>query len=193
MALKQTRRLFLALWPDDNVRGQLLIHAHQWRWPSGCVRYAPADWHVTLHFLGDVAMDQVNAIETSAAVPFEPFELVLDQPELWRHGLAVLGAAEVPMCLAALYAQLGQALRRLDLAVEARPYRPHLTLARHAADASPPSVSAPVRWQVLGFALVVSTGDVAQRYRVLRQYHARDSRPPKTPRCKLGTPLPPAV
>jgi 2'-5' RNA ligase len=170
MARTQTRHLFLALWPDDSVRGQLLAHANQWHWPSGCVRYAPAGWHVTLYFLGDVPSDQVAAIEISAAVPFQPFELVLDQPELWHHGLAVLCAADVPRGLKALHEHLGKALRRLDLALEPRPYRPHLTLARHAADATPPTAAAPVRWLVTGYALVTSTGDVAQRYRVLRQY-----------------------
>lgn len=171
MAQTQSRRLFLALWPDDSIRGQVLAHANQWHWPSGCVRYAPADWHVTLHFLGDVPLDQVAAIETSAAVPFQPFELVLYQPELWCHGLAVLCAADVPSRLSALHEHLGLALRRLELAVETRPYRPHLTLARHAADANPPTAAVPVRWCVTGYALVTSTGDVAQRYRVLRQYN----------------------
>lgn len=170
MSLTRTRRLFLALWPNDIGLGQLQTHADQWHWPGGCVRYAPADWHVTLHFIGNVALDQVSAIETSAAVPFEPFELVLDQPELWRHGLAVLRATDVPTRLSVLNDQLGQAMQRLGLAGETRPYRPHVTLARHADDAASPTASTPVRLQVLGFALALSTGDSAQRYQVLRHY-----------------------
>ncbi|MDD2880331.1 MAG: RNA 2',3'-cyclic phosphodiesterase [Rhodoferax sp.] len=170
MSLARTQRLFLALWPSDSLRGQLQAHADQWHWPSGCVRYAPDDWHVTLHFLGNVAADQVNAIETSAAVPFEPFALVLDQPALWRHGLAVLCPTVIPKRMSALHGSLGLALQRLDLAVEARPYRPHVTLARQADEATLPPAPMPVQWQVSGFALVLSTGDTAQRYRVLRHY-----------------------
>jgi len=166
----RTQRLFLALWPDDRVREQLVAHASQWVWPTGCVRYRPADWHITLHFIGDVAADRVEGIAASADVPFQPFELVLAQPGLWPHGLAVLRATEVPVPLQALYDRLGQELRALDLAVETRSYQPHATLARHADAAMPPTASAPVVWRVQSFALVVSTGDRNQRYQLIRQY-----------------------
>lgn len=166
----RAQRLFLALWPDDGVREQFVAHASQWAWPSGCVRYGPADWHITLHFIGDVGADRVESIATCADVPFQPFELVLDQPVLWPHGLAVLRATEVPAPLQALYDRLGQELRALDLAIETRPYQPHVTLARHADAAIPPKTSAPVVWRVPSFTLVVSTGDSCQRYRVIRWY-----------------------
>lgn len=134
------------------------------------MRYAPADWHVTLHFIGDVEPDQVRNIAAGAHVPFQPFELVLDQPALWHHGLAVLCATDMPMPLQVLHAQLGQALQQLGLPVETRPYRPHLTLARRADAAVAPSAPAPVVWPVTGFALVVSTGCKDQRYQVIRPY-----------------------
>ena len=169
----RTQRLFFALWPDDATRGQLAAHANQWLWPPGGTRYDPADWHVTLHFLGDVATAQIDAIAACASVPLRPFELVLDQPKLWPHGLAVLCASEIPAALRDLHARLGQALRGLDFALDARPYAPHVTLARDAAAAIPPATCAPVRWQVRGFALVVSTGLQAPRYRVIRQYRDR--------------------
>jgi 2'-5' RNA ligase len=166
----RTRRLFLALWPDADVREQLAAHADQWLWPAGCTRYAPADWHVTLHFIGDVASEKVEAIAACAAVPFQPFDLALEQPRLWARGLAVLGASEVPVALKMLHERLGQVLRGLDLALDTRPYVPHVTLARHAEAAIPPIPCAPVHWQVQGFALVVSTGLKAPRYQVIHQY-----------------------
>ncbi|HEX5697147.1 MAG TPA: RNA 2',3'-cyclic phosphodiesterase [Rhodoferax sp.] len=169
----RTQRLFFALWPDDATRGQLAAHANQWIWPPGCARYAPADWHATLHFIGDVATEQVEAIAACAAVPLQPFDLVLDQPRLWPHGLAVLCASEIPAALRDLHARLGQALRGLELALDTRPFVPHVTLARHADAAGPPTVVLPVRWQVRGFALVVSTGLKAPRYQVIRQYSER--------------------
>jgi 2'-5' RNA ligase len=168
--ITRTQRLFLALWPDAGVQGQLVAHARQWTWPAGCVQSAPADWHITLHFIGNVDADRVAAIMASADVPFQPFELVLDQPRLWPHGLAVLGTTEVPMPLRALYDRLGHALRGLDLAVETRPYQPHVTFARRAGAAIPPAAPAPVVWWARSFVLVVSTGDRAQPYRVFRQY-----------------------
>jgi len=166
----RTQRLFLALWPDAGVREQLAAHADQWLWPAGCMRYVPEDWHVTLHFIGDVMAEKVEAIAACAAGPLQPFDLALDQPRLWARGLAVLGASEVPVALKMLHERLGQVLRELDLALDTRPYVPHVTLARHAEAAIPPMACSPVHWQVQDFALVVSTGLKASRYRVIRQY-----------------------
>lgn len=166
----RTQRLFLALWPDEAVREQLAAHAGQWLWPAGCARYAPADWHVTLHFIGDVDTEQVAAIAACAEVPFQAFDLALDQPKLWARGLAVLCASEVPVALQALHERLGRVLRQRDLVLDARPYVPHVTLARHAEAAIAPAAFAPVRWPVSGFALVLSTGLKAPRYRILGQY-----------------------
>jgi 2'-5' RNA ligase len=162
----RTQRLFLALWPDDGVRARLAAHANQWQWPAGCTRYAPEDWHVTLHFLGDVASDKLEAIVTGAEQPCQPFTLVLDQPQLWPRGLAVLCASEVPVALSRLMDQLGQALSGLDIALDQRPYVPHVTLARHAEGAIAPAAVVPVRWLVDGFALVASTGRQDPRYQV---------------------------
>ncbi|MDD2917670.1 RNA 2',3'-cyclic phosphodiesterase [Rhodoferax sp.] len=167
---QSNQRLFLALWPDDRVRRQLAAHADQWLWPEGCVRYAPEDWHVTLHFMGDVASEKVQAIAAAAALPFQPFDLVFDQPRLWPRGLAVVCASELSAALKSLHEALGQALCALDVALDKRPYVPHVTLARHAEAAVPPAACEPVRWPMRGFALVVSTGLKAPRYRVLRQY-----------------------
>ena len=96
-----------------------------------------------------------------ACVPFQPFELVLDQPTRWPHGLAVLGAAEVPAPLQVLHDRLGDALRTLGLPVETRPYQPHVTLARRADAVVVPAMLTPVVWRVRRYVLVVSTGGMA--------------------------------
>ncbi len=166
----QTRRLFLALWPDDGVRKQLTDHAAQWVWPDASKPYAATDWHVTLQFIGNVALDKVDAMVSAAAVPFEPFELVLDQPRLWPHGLAVLCASRVPAPLTRLQERLGQALREFDFVPDARSYVPHLTLARHAEASVLPRECIPIAWRARGFAMVVSTGVQTSRYQLLRQY-----------------------
>src|SRR5512133_1090763 len=153
------QRLFLALEADEPVQAQLNTHVKQWTWPVGCAACLPADWHITLHFIGAVDADQVERLAAGVAVPFQPFELVLDRPLLWPHGLAILGATVVPAPLRALYERLGDALRGLDVTVETRPYQPHVTLARRAGAAMAPAASAPVLWPVPGYALVLSTGD----------------------------------
>ena len=164
------QRLFVALWPDDDVRPQLVTHAAQWTWPEGCTWYLPEDWHLTLHFLGPVKADRVADIMALAAVPFQPFTLTLDQPMCWPHGLAVLCMSQVRAPLRALYEGLGAALRRLDLPVETPPYLPHVTLARRANAAILPGRPTPVVWQARRYVLVVSTGATSPRYRVIHQY-----------------------
>ena len=69
------------------------------------------------------------------------------------------------------------ALKDLGWPEENRPYRPHLTLARHATEASPPTRSNPMRWRVNRYALVESTGDPSQRYRILHTYWASGIHP----------------
>jgi len=169
-AASQSQRLFLGLWPDADVRHQLADHVGQWTWPAGCVQYQPEDWHVTLHFIGQVAADQVDELCSYVDMPQQPFELVLDQPRLWSQGLAVLCGSVVPEPLRELHDQLGQVLRGLGLPVDARPCLPPVTLARRAEGALAPSACTPVRWGVRSYALVVSTRETDQRYRVLLAY-----------------------
>jgi len=169
-AASRSQRLFLALWPDADDRRQLADHIGQWTWPAGCLQYQPEDWHVTLHFIGQVAADQVDELCSYVDMPQQPFELVLDQPRLWSQGLAVLCASGVLEPLHQLHDQLGHVLHRLDLPVDTRPYLPHVTLACRAEGALAPSACTPVRWGVRGYAMVVSTREREQRYRVLRVY-----------------------
>lgn len=167
-----TARLFLALVPGADVTAALAAHSDAWQWNAGAARYAPADCHITLHFIGPVARQRLDELRAGLAVPLAPFELRFGQPELWRHGLAVLLPEAVPAGLQQLYADLGQALQRLGLKTEARPYRPHFTLARHAAQAQMPLQRPVFGWPVAGYVLMESTGEVGQRYRVLQHYGA---------------------
>ncbi len=70
----------------------------------------------------------------------------------------------------ALQKRLGDTLRSLDLPVETRQYQPHVTLARCADAAIAPLMAAPVLWRTSSYALVVSTGNKDQRYRVIHKY-----------------------
>ncbi|TSE24311.1 RNA 2',3'-cyclic phosphodiesterase [Tepidimonas sediminis] len=169
-AADATLRLFVALWPDEATRARLQALADAWHWPPGVRRCAPADWHVTLHFLGAVPAARLAALRAALAVPWTPFTLTLTKAQRWPRGLAVLTAAAVPAPLAALHRRLGQALTALALPVERRPLRPHVTLARRAEEAEPPPAVAPLAWPVTAYALVQSTGEPARRYRILQRY-----------------------
>lgn len=164
-------RLFLALCPGAAVRAALARHAATWRWNADAVRYQPNDWHVTLHFIGAVPRARLEELRGGLAVPMTPFELRFGEPLLWPHGLAVLLPMAVPPALQALHDALGRRVRQLGLATDARTYRPHLTLARRAAQAVPPPPPA-WGWPVQGYALMASTGGAETRYRLLQHYGA---------------------
>ena len=168
--VSHTQRLFLALWPDGPARHQLSLHARAWTWPPDCVQYLPVDWHVTLHFIGEVPTVRVADIAANVVLPFQAFECVLERPRLWPHGLAVLCANKVPAALQDLHDRLGDALCGLGLPVETRPYCPHVTLARRADTAVLPVIPPSVVWQISRYALVVSTGKRDGHYRTIREY-----------------------
>ncbi len=168
-----TARLFVALWPPPNLRAALLAHQAMWCWNAGASRVPPDKLHLTLHFLGAVPRERVAQVAEGLEMPFMPFlpfTLDLVRPELWGAGLAVLKPHTAPAGLLQLHAALGQALRQLELPVESRVFSPHITLARHAAGATPPTDAPALRWPVQGYALVESQAHGAGRYEVLRRY-----------------------
>lgn len=167
---RPTHRLFLALWPDEAVRARLHQQLACWRWDDAARLYAPQDWHVTLHFLGPVEDHRLAELRAGLGSGYAPFDWVLDRPALWPHGLAVLGCDAAPPPLLELRRRLGRVLQRLQLPLDTRPYRPHVTLARHAQRAEAPRQVPPVPWTVRGHVLARSTGDPRWRYEILQQY-----------------------
>ena len=88
--------------------------------------------HLTLHFLGDVPAQRVADIARGLRVPAEPFDLTLGHGEVWPNGVAVLRPFAMPPALTRLHAALAIALAGLQVPLDARPYKPHVTLARRA-------------------------------------------------------------
>lgn len=153
-----TARLFLALWLGPAERAVLAGWRDAWQWRAHSALTRPEQWHLTLHFLGDVDRTRLAELGAGLGVAFTPFNVHFGVPELWPRGIAVLRPDGVPDALLQLHARLGEALRHLDLPVEARDYHPHITLARRAGGAVLP-VSPPTpawRWRVAHYALVES-------------------------------------
>jgi len=165
-----TTRLFLALWPEPAVRDQLRTWRDAWAWPHGATPVAAGKLHLTLHFLGSVPSERVPALLDGFTLPFTPFTVDLGRAVLWPHGIAVLEPLEAPPDLLALHARLGEALTTLGLQPEARPYRPHVTMARRAGAALPPQAGPSITWDVRGYALVESRPGAGGGYTVLRAY-----------------------
>ena len=164
-------RLFLAIWPDEPLRDAIAAWQRDWTWPPRAGLVKRERLHLTLHFLGDVQAERLPALVRALSFAFEPFELDLGHGEVWPVGVAVLRPASVPPALSMLHAALRRELAALELPVEDRPYRPHVTLARRAHGARPPAREPALRWVAdSGYVLVRSLPggagyEILQRWR----------------------------
>ncbi|MGA8392652.1 MAG: RNA 2',3'-cyclic phosphodiesterase [Burkholderiaceae bacterium] len=166
----ETARIFLALWPDTLSRAGLARCRDAWRWNDGAKVVPTGQLHLTLHFIGSFPSDRLPQLAQSLQVAFDPFDLALERHELWPRGIAVLRPGEVPAGLRSLHAALYDVLRAQGLPVEAREYRPHVTLARRAEGSVPPVQAPGLRWRIAACVLVESVPGAG--YRVLRDYTA---------------------
>ena len=147
-AAADTARLFLALPLPDPIRAAAVAlmepaEARDLRWTP------PAQLHVTLRFLGDTPVAQIEPLAARLAeVRVEPFILPLE-------GAGAFPSKAAPrvlwLGLGAGHPRLHQLRQRIDdLAIAAgieadlRTFHPHLTLARCAA--TPAGANAAAQW-----------------------------------------------
>lgn len=168
-----TARLFVALWPGDRFQRALHAWCKPWLRAAGTRPVAPRQLHLTLHFLGEVPRARLPALRSALRVPFPTFPLEFTGCEGWPHGLLVAKPDARPEPLIALHATLGEALARLGLALDSRPFRPHVTLARHHAGAVPAAAAQPLVWTVTACALVESEARSGGSYVVLEHWRGR--------------------
>ena len=164
-------RLFIALWPTPAVRAGLCARRDAIGWPPQARVESDQRLHLTLHFIGPVPSALWPHLLPALQVPCAPIDLELGAALPWPRGLVVLPATSLPQPLDALQATLAGALAALDLPVERRAFRPHVTLARRAEGAVLPTAGAPLRWRCNGYVLVNS--DPVDGYRVLARYGER--------------------
>jgi 2'-5' RNA ligase len=166
-------RLFIALWPSDAVRDAIVQWQSGWQWPEKAYMVKPERLHVTLHFLGDVPSERILDLKyVLQPIRAQQFELHFTRPETWQQGVAVLRPDNSPTVLRGLHARIGLALAEIGLPVDERSYRPHVTLARKAAGATPPAHLADILWQSKGgFALVQTLGS-GRGYEILERFGA---------------------
>ena len=134
-------RLFVAADVPDTAREALA--AEQKRLASaiggsaGSLRWVKPDHsHLTLVFLGDVGDSRVPAVANAIGrgVDAPPFDIVFDGvgafPLRGAPRVLWIGVGEGAAPLTALQQELVRRLTALDLRLEDRAFRPHLTLAR---------------------------------------------------------------
>jgi 2'-5' RNA ligase len=150
-------RLFTALWPDDPLRDLLAQWQGSWQWPPRAAPVKAERLHLTLHFLGNVQADRIAPLRAALHLAFEPFSLQLGKPDIWGNGVAALLPHDTPATLLDLHGRMAKAITGVGLAIEPRPYRPHVTIARRAWHARPPAQPIEAQWRASsGFVLVQS-------------------------------------
>jgi 2'-5' RNA ligase len=177
------KRLFFALWPEDDIRAALEVSAG--RAVQGAVAgvIPPANLHMTLAFLGSVTVTTLpDLVTAAAAVRFLPFNIDLERTGYWpRSQVAWLAPAACPPALQALVDDLWIKMAGLGFYRDDRPYLPHVTLGRKVDSGAVLQLEPALRWPVASFALVESVTQVAQVtqaagpvYTVLEQFSAGD-------------------
>jgi 2'-5' RNA ligase len=142
MSEARSRRVFFALWPDDEATGHLAALAHSFAAEGGrAIR--PVSLHLTLAFVGSVTPGQVEELERIAAgVRGTAFDLSLDRLGFWpRGGTLWAGCRQAPSPMRHLADGLATALRGAGFAIDPHTGAaqvPHVTLARHVRCASLP-------------------------------------------------------
>lgn len=167
------KRLFLALWPDETMRGHLVRMAQSYL-PRRVKATPAADFHITLAFLGNLDAEQQAGIETLAAgIHAAPLEFAIDQVGYWaKPQILWAGCATPPLALLGLVKNLQAGLPRYGIEVDCRPWVAHVTLARRSR--SGPLRPVPVEpciWQARELVLAESVpGAGDSRYQVLRRW-----------------------
>ena len=139
-------RSFIAIELPDELRQELSRLEAQLKsaTPPGIKWVDPYGIHLTLKFLGDIAVDRIEEITgaiAQAAEGIPPFHLSVKDlgvfPNLRRPQVAWVGMSGETDKLSQLQKQIESRLARLGFSAESRPFTPHLTLARLRNQVSP--------------------------------------------------------
>jgi 2'-5' RNA ligase len=164
--------LFFALWPDLDVRLELVRLQQEMCGHNGRLHH-PQDLHMTLVFLGRVAPDQLTCIKRVAdTVTPTQFALKLTRTGYWkRPRILWCSPDQTPEQLSQLVADLQQGLTSCGFQPEKRDYRPHVTLARKAKQTDSCALDSSVIWRPKEFVLAGShSGPELPRYNILKRW-----------------------
>ncbi len=167
-------RLFFALWPSDELQGELATWAHQAAGKGRAMRRE--NIHLTLAFLGATDPELLPIlVERARAVRFAPIRLMLDRVGYWRHNRIIwCGTDNEPQALTALVADLRAGLGGAGIRYDPKPFVTHLTLVREATGLPRTPAWVPLVWEARDFVLVSSVrveGRIS--YQVIRRFPAQ--------------------
>lgn len=171
---ERNHRLFFALWPSNKTRetiSKTLAQASLSH--SGGKKMSPENYHITLHFIGNVSKSTMDCLHRAAErVVARPVDLKLDQFGFFRKPkLFWIGMETIPESLARLHQLLGHAFQHCGYTMEHRSFLPHVTLMRKITGGTLPTAPSPIDWHASEFVLVESTTDPeGATYQVLHHY-----------------------
>ncbi|OAI12832.1 2'-5' RNA ligase [Methylomonas lenta] len=168
------KRLFFALWPDQNTRQQCQQVIQSL--PGQGKPVVANNLHVTLVFLGNIDQARQIAITKAAnTIDIQPMRLIFNHLNFWKKPAVVcLVAEQVDPAVSNLVAQLSMSARQLGIELDDRPYKPHITLLRKAKSQVNIDFN-PIHWQSNSFCLVESCSTTSGvEYRVIERWTMPD-------------------
>jgi len=152
-------KLFFALSPEKKVRQQIIKHQNQLlqnRTFNGRMT-KEANIHLTIVYLGKLSINQqqtmINCVDELKA---SPFLLQLDHMGNFKHNkITWMGLTHIPEPLVTLHKQLTICGEHLDLALDKRHFKPHITLARKFNLDKKTQIT-PINWPIKQFVLYES-------------------------------------
>jgi RNA 2',3'-cyclic 3'-phosphodiesterase len=186
-----TRRLFFALWPQEQERRALFEAAHPA--VSACAgRAVPAqNLHATLAFLGSVPERRIGELQGVARRTADAF--VAESPQVLQFDeLAHWAGPQILVTLSAAEAGAARSLAHFlkthtqaaGFSPDLKPFQAHVTLARKVERAPAVPMTRAVSWVFDAFALVESrTAAHGAAYSVVQSYllvkHEKPHRQPQ--------------
>ena len=127
------KRLFFALWPTNETRGQI-DKFNQSINSAGLKKVTAENLHVTLVFLGNVdVIPEVMIRRNVKNISVNPFVLHFDRLAFWKKPqILCLSTQHYDTQLLKLVDTLKSKVELSGIGTEKRPYKPHITLARKA-------------------------------------------------------------
>jgi 2'-5' RNA ligase len=172
---QKSKRLFLALWPDDTVRQQLAdvqrTLGHEERLKSA--KTVPfANLHITTHFLGAVSDDVHRQLRTLLPeVSAHACTLTIDRWGYFPRAKVIWLGADAPEALIDLVVQTGSCIKACIEGYDHKRFVPHVTIFRKARRPAEVDAFDPIEWHIDRFALVESvTHPQGAEYTVLQEW-----------------------
>ena len=171
-------RVFFAAVPDPAARERIAAASQLLSLERGARRVPRENFHLTLAFVGEVAASQVPLMLKVGTAQREcAFSVTFDAYEYWpKPGVIVAAARLIPDGLHRLWRQLHRELAGHDWALESKPLRPHVTLARKVSQPPVLQAMSAFDWRVRDFCLMRSDTSGSQpAYTVVDTWSLLDS------------------